>query len=187
MSLPGSGKTLVTVECPPRRRRVVNQPFEVLLERAGVDLTRLRGRRGVVRCIFHEDRHPSLSLDLDRGLFHCFSCGEGGGLRRLREILGEVASPAPSPRESPLRRARRAIFGREAAVAQRHVEWTPWWNVNAHIHRCTVAVEQAHTVATQLGPDDARTWPLLERAARVEADSLALEAELDTLAVGRLA
>jgi hypothetical protein len=30
-------------------------------------------------CPFHVDANPSLSLDLDRLLWHCFGCGLGGG------------------------------------------------------------------------------------------------------------
>lgn len=37
------------------------------------------GRRQVlIKCCFHDDKHPSLSLNLDRGLFQCFACGVGG-------------------------------------------------------------------------------------------------------------
>lgn len=34
-------------------------------------------------CPFHTDKHPSFSVDLDRGLCHCFSCGYSGTLRKL--------------------------------------------------------------------------------------------------------
>ena len=40
-------------------------------------------------CPFHTDRHPSFSVDIDRGLCHCFSCSYSGTLRKLfREITG---------------------------------------------------------------------------------------------------
>ena len=29
-------------------------------------------------CPFHDDRHPSLSVNLESGLYNCFSCGAGG-------------------------------------------------------------------------------------------------------------
>jgi DNA primase len=32
-----------------------------------------------VRCIFHEDRHASLSIHRQRGAFRCFACGAHGG------------------------------------------------------------------------------------------------------------
>jgi hypothetical protein len=32
-----------------------------------------------VRCCFHHDSNPSLSINLISGGFHCFSCGASGG------------------------------------------------------------------------------------------------------------
>jgi hypothetical protein len=32
-----------------------------------------------VRCCFHDDKHPSLSLNLISGGFYCFACGAKGG------------------------------------------------------------------------------------------------------------
>ena len=32
-----------------------------------------------MRCCFHEDTEPSLSINLDFGGFRCFGCGEKGG------------------------------------------------------------------------------------------------------------
>lgn len=32
-----------------------------------------------VRCCFHEDRQPSLRLNLKNGSFRCFGCGAHGG------------------------------------------------------------------------------------------------------------
>lgn len=39
-------------------------------------------RGGWVRalCPFHDDHHPSLSINLDTGCWHCFACGVGGDL-----------------------------------------------------------------------------------------------------------
>lgn len=42
-------------------------------------------------CPFHTDRHPSCSIDLERSLWHCFSCGRGGTLRSMfKEITGHT-------------------------------------------------------------------------------------------------
>lgn len=41
------------------------------------DLRRV-GSRWVGLCPFHEERTPSFSVDAERGLYHCFGCGEGG-------------------------------------------------------------------------------------------------------------
>ncbi len=55
-----------------------------------LDLSALNGRRrGRVRCIFHDDHDPSLSVDLDKGLFYCFGCGVKGGIKRFAELVRE--------------------------------------------------------------------------------------------------
>jgi DNA primase len=33
----------------------------------------------MVNCCFHDDRTPSLSINLDKGWFKCFGCGSKGG------------------------------------------------------------------------------------------------------------
>jgi CHC2 zinc finger len=157
-----------------------------------LELAPLRGRRlGLVRCVFHTpDRRGSLSIDLDRGLFHCFTCGAGGGLVRFAELVGErVARSAPQlTHESPLQQARRQILRIARAQDARRAEWLPLWHVSDHIRLCARLVREARQWATQLGPDDPRTWPLLERAAAVEREGLSVEAELDSiLADGRVA
>ncbi len=44
----------------------------------GYDIT----KKGNHHCCLpgHEDRHPSLSIDLKRGMFNCFGCGNKGGM-----------------------------------------------------------------------------------------------------------
>jgi len=36
------------------------------------------GREWVACCPFHEDRHPSLSINEEEGVFYCFGCGVSG-------------------------------------------------------------------------------------------------------------
>ena len=38
-------------------------------------------------CPFHEDHHPSLSVNLDHGGWRCFACGESGDLIRFHSLL----------------------------------------------------------------------------------------------------
>ncbi|MGH7299511.1 MAG: CHC2 zinc finger domain-containing protein [Candidatus Rokuibacteriota bacterium] len=76
------------------------------LFRRHLDLRQLRGRsRGVTFCPFHAHhaRMPSCSIDLDRGLFCCHACGEQGGVKRFRELVGEAGPPRdrrPAPGET---------------------------------------------------------------------------------------
>ncbi len=38
------------------------------------------GKGYVALCPFHDDTNPSMHIDDDKGLFHCFSCGAGGDI-----------------------------------------------------------------------------------------------------------
>lgn len=49
-----------------------------------------RGReQQIVVCIFHNDTKPSLSINLEKGVFHCFGCGKKGGIKEFCELVGE--------------------------------------------------------------------------------------------------
>src|SRR5262249_59660529 len=93
-----------------------------LLPTHGAYLSGLRASRGPIRCIppGHDDRTPSLSLDVDASLFHCFGCGEGGGLRRLRDLLSVAPTPSHerSFTASPPQPTRQAVRRREPAGAR---------------------------------------------------------------------
>jgi len=43
----------------------------------------------LVRCIFHDDTNPSLSVNLETGLFNCFACHESGNAERFLQLVGE--------------------------------------------------------------------------------------------------
>lgn len=45
-----------------------------------------RGEDVMIRCPLHEDRRPSLSLNLNNGAWLCFSCGQKGGAQKLARI-----------------------------------------------------------------------------------------------------
>jgi hypothetical protein len=46
-----------------------------------------RGKQMLVKCPFHNDESPSLSLDPQKGLWYCFPCGRGGdGLSLYMEV-----------------------------------------------------------------------------------------------------
>jgi len=52
-----------------------------------------------VKCIFHPDNNPSLSIDLSSGLWHCFGCDAGGTVADFYSRIHSV----------PLHRAKRAV------------------------------------------------------------------------------
>src|SRR5207249_9296415 len=39
---------------------------------------RKAGKEYVVLCPFHPDKSPSFSVNEEKGVFHCFACGESG-------------------------------------------------------------------------------------------------------------
>ena len=53
--------------------------FEAVFKKCGIN-TSLEGNRNkvMIPCPFHEDRLPSCSIDKEKKLFKCFSCGRGG-------------------------------------------------------------------------------------------------------------
>ena len=44
----------------------------------GVQRLKWKGDQGLGRCVFHNDKHPSLSINRKDGVYFCFSCGEKG-------------------------------------------------------------------------------------------------------------
>ncbi len=48
-----------------------------------------------VKCFsgLHEDKNPSLSLNLEKGVFNCFSCGFKGNIQYFFECLGVTQAP----------------------------------------------------------------------------------------------
>ena len=47
----------------------------------------------VTRCPFHSDTHPSLSINLESGLYNCFSCGEGGDVFKFYQRIHNTDFP----------------------------------------------------------------------------------------------
>ena len=152
-----------------------------------LDLSRVRGSRGVVPCIFHKDRTPSLSVDLDRALFHCFACGEQGGARRFAELVGE--RPAAVPRratacESELQLARRRVMDDERRRQERMKDWWPILRGMTWMRRQEQAIAAVRAHVT----DDEAGWNALDDAATLERYVASKTAEAEAiLASGRVA
>ena len=136
---------------------------ELLITR--LDVTPLRGRRrGLVRCIFHEDRRASLSVDLDREVFHCFGCGASGGVKRFAELVGEQRDDL-----RPSRSRRRP---------DRLAAWRPIFDLSHFSKKCRDLTDRLRGEATRLGPTE-RAWDLLGEAAAFETAALVADAEAD--------
>jgi len=145
-----------------------------------LDLTPLgRRRRGTVFCPFHADRHhPSLSVDLDRGLFHCFACGAEGGVRRFGELVGEVSSQVLRRQEeqlSPLSEARRRVLREARRHLARLEPYREFFAESDSIRIGHRLVARARRVATACGPRP-DVWDLLAAAAWLETSTFRAEA-----------
>jgi DNA primase len=51
-----------------------------ICKRLGVNTKNKTSGNLMVSCFEHEDKHPSMSINLDKGIWHCFSCGSSGTL-----------------------------------------------------------------------------------------------------------
>jgi DNA primase len=54
--------------------------FERVLAYYGIALIGGRGAQRTALCPFHPDTRPSLNVNLDKKVFNCFPCGEGGDI-----------------------------------------------------------------------------------------------------------
>lgn len=80
---------------------------------------------GHYRCVFHDDHNPSLHIESERCLWHCFGCGVGGGLLDLTLRLSD----------SPLVRALSATTDLDNAGSHRF-NTTPWPVPDAPAEKC---------------------------------------------------
>jgi DNA primase len=70
----------------------VNKPSIVSFIGQHVDL-RKAGKEYTGHCPFHEDKTPSFSVSEEKGLFHCFGCGESGDVFDFIMKLEGVSFP----------------------------------------------------------------------------------------------
>jgi DNA primase catalytic core len=67
-------------DCKPNILEVVEQYIQ--LRRTGKEYFGL--------CPFHADKNPSLSINDEKGLFHCFACGTSGDVIRFVELIENI-------------------------------------------------------------------------------------------------
>lgn len=61
--------------------------FEELL---GVSLRPNAQGKVMTRCPLHDDKIPSLSINVDKGIWHCYAGCGGGIIQDLAEKLGKI-------------------------------------------------------------------------------------------------
>ena len=54
--------------------------FAAVLDHYGLGPEKPNGKQVKINCPFHEDATPSCSINLERGIFKCFGCGESGNV-----------------------------------------------------------------------------------------------------------
>jgi DNA primase len=95
---------------------------------------RQAGREHKALCPFHNDRHPSLSVSREKGVFHCWSCGAKGdvydfimkheriGFKEAKARLGVADDSYRRPKLTAAPKSRGtggAVDGRSAPQDQR--------------------------------------------------------------------
>ena len=83
------------LDVPPVRTTQEQAEFTETWGRAGI---RLQPGERYYLCPFHPDRRPSLHVDSHACRWYCFGCRQGGGIGRLRQLLGETAPRVPRSR-----------------------------------------------------------------------------------------
>lgn len=63
---------------------------EAILNDYGIDISRGNRNNYLIRCPYHDDSNPSLSIHKEHGAFLCFSCGESGGLSKFVSDWEEI-------------------------------------------------------------------------------------------------
>jgi CHC2 zinc finger len=66
---------------------------ELISDILGVPIRESR-KDALVRCPFHDDRHASLSIDLEQGWWICFACGARGGIQSLATRMNREVNDA---------------------------------------------------------------------------------------------
>lgn len=65
-------------------------PIAQLLARRGITCKRSTGEE-MVSCPLHDDTRPSCSVNHDKNVWNCHSCGEAGGVKAMAEKMGDVS------------------------------------------------------------------------------------------------
>ena len=61
-----------------RKYEPIQGAFRRYLQSIGIDVP--AGKQVLIPCVFHGETKPSLSIDTEKNLYHCFGCNAGGSL-----------------------------------------------------------------------------------------------------------
>jgi len=74
-----------------------------------------------VRCQFHSDSKASMSVNLDKGIWKCHACGDGGGIREYEMKKLDAKDPAEAWRSICRKFGVRFIGKKRGAVVTEHI------------------------------------------------------------------
>ena len=148
--------------CKPSILEIIGRSLH--LRRSGKEWTGL--------CPFHADKNPSLSVNDERGLFHCFACGVGGDViefvKRSEKVsfkealkLLSLDSYRPAPRPH---RAEAELVVQWASATSRKVS-DLLLEIGDEIYICSLARKEAPTDKELIAQHEAaltREWAILE-------------------------
>ncbi len=148
------------------------------------------GRGWSAFCPAHDDRRASLSVDLDRAIFHCFGCGAVGGVKHFAELVGddELAPQRRIPRRAttPFQETRAAVLAEARRQLGRLESFRDLVEISNFIRARFRMADSVRRLVTTLGATKT-VWDALALAASVELQALAVEARVDEIvARGRI-
>ncbi len=131
-----------------------------------VDL-RKRGREFIGLCPFHSEKHPSFSVNPQKGVFYCYGCGAGGDaitfieviektdFKGALKVLGlDTRGYKPQPRKQPrIKRAAALVAG---WMNEQHIK------VGALLRELSSQIALAHEIPDpELKETFEREWEIL--------------------------
>ena len=91
-------------------------PIVPILAFYGVDLSEGRWGNAMTACPIHNERHPSMSVNVEKGVFYCFACdAKGGALSFIMAMDCVGRSEALEKAEKILKAAGQEIKKRESS------------------------------------------------------------------------
>ncbi len=100
------------------------------------------GKGYVALCPFHDDSNPSMHVDDDKGLFHCFSCGAGGDIFGFYMRYNNLSFP-----ETLSELAKKA-----GVTIERQTESTPKKSPNSSLYKINAVAAKYYRKMLQESP-----------------------------------
>ena len=118
-------------------------------------------------CPFHDERDASFSINVQRGLFICYACGEKGAFPKLVEhITGERSDFVVTTSTADLRRKLKDLDAPEEPEPELDPAWIDYWKLGRERWADRSITSEAVLDAFDLGysiEDDALMIPLHDR------------------------